>query len=349
MKKLYIMAIAVLLAVAMIHLACSSSSSSPTSGTKHPTATPTQTLTITATPTYTLPPTPAVWVKKAYRSTINTVDQPMAMCFDPMGYLYIAEGAGTNTTGTVEIYDETQSPATFVASFSVTGTSKPVLWGIAYNYSCDDLWVSDNANNDVYAINGLYDLNGTLGYVWDDLKADGYSIWYPYNLASDSIGNVFVMDSGNIYVEEYSYNEGWISATHHPDAQITKWGYDYFYNPISLATDTYDNVYAGDPTMNAGHEGIMAWYSSDLVESDFWAMLFPTTPINTSIRGIGVDEYYLLYCADALNGTVDVYDWKGTLKGQYTGFSFPTDSKVNPINGHLCVSDHNNKAVYIYY
>ncbi len=283
------------------------------------------------------------WVQQAYKNTFTTASgyEPLAMTFDNRGYLYVAEWNG-GATGQVEIYDETQSPATFVNSFQVSGTNAPTLWGIAYNAYWDDIWVSDQSNNDVYAIGGLTD---GLGMVWLDLGANGNSFSSPNNLANDAAGDVFVMDVGNYWVEEYPANE---TAT-----QVTEWGYDYFWNAQSVATDPYDDVYVGDTNLNySGEEGIIAWGPGDYVEADYWALFYPAAESYggnvPTLYGIAADENYNIYGADYVNNAVDVWDQFGDQLGQFTGATFPTDVKINPVNGDLCFSDWQDGQIYVY-
>lgn len=342
MKRLYLLTVLIMGGVFASHLACSSSSSPTGSGGNTATPTPGGS---TSTPTVT--PVPAI-AGQSYKNAIFTADEPMALTFDPAtGNLYIAEGNGVSQTGIVEVYNEVPNPPTYVTSFPVTnltaGTNNPVLSGIAWNAKYGDVWVADNANNDVYAIGGPSD---TPGKVWTDLAGGGNSFNYPWALASDSTGDVFVADTFNYFVEEFNASE----AT----ALVTEWGYTYLFDGLGVAADVYNDIWMSDNDLNgSGEQGIIAWAAGVTTDTSFGVFFYNTAassglPFAPTLLGIGTDPSYNVYGADTTNFTVDEWDQFGDPLGVDGGFGYPTDVKISPYTGDMCVADATNYAVYIY-
>ena len=343
MKRLYLLMVLAIGGLFASHLACSSSSSPTNNGGGTPTFTPT--IMLTATPTKT--PWTANPFPQSYSNTITTYDVPVAVTFDPSnGYMYIAEGNGTNVNGTVEIYDETQYPAVYVNSFSVApnGSSNAYLSGIAFDPYYGDVWVADYANNDVYSLGGITD---SLGNVWEDFEADnGVTFNAPWALAADAAGDVFVSDTGNFYLEEYSANEN--------GSLMTEWGYIDFWNQLSVATDPYDNVYAGDSDLNStGTEGVMGWAPGNYSDAYYFTLFYPSNSTFTNTNapfyyGIAADGNYDVFTADWSNSAVEVYDYVGDPLYQYTGMGGAIDVKISPVTGDMVSVDYTNGAVYIF-
>src|SRR5580658_2937146 len=148
--------------------------------------------------------------------------------------------------------------------------------------------------------------SGDFIAAWGSYGTGDGQLSYPFGVAVDSKGNVFVSDNGNNRIEKFSST----------GAFITKWGtagagLGQFVSPYGVAVDASDNVYVSDggcegcQTDNANNriekftnDGrfITSWGSYGIFDGQF------NTP-----DGVAVDANGNVYVADDLNQRVQVF------------------------------------------
>jgi len=164
---------------------------------------------------------------------------------------------------------------------------------------------------------------------------------YPYGVAVDSSGNVYVADFGNNRIQKFDSNGGF----------ITKWGSygngdGWFGNPYGVAVDSSGNVYAADSgnsriqkfDSNGGF--ITKWGSSGTGDGQF------NDPF-----GVAVDSSGNVYVTDYYNHRIQKFNsnggfmtkWgsDGTVDGQFKGFTgVAVDS-----SGNVYAADSGNNRI----
>ena len=158
----------------------------------------------------------------------------------------------------------------------------------------------------------------------------------PWGVAVDSNGNVYVVDTGNDRVQQFSATGGF----------LRQWGTTDFTNPYGIAIDGEDHVYVVDRMDNRvlkfdsdGHS-LTQWGHEGGGEREFRA------PI-----GIATDGSGHVYVADSGNGRIQKFDSDGGYLGQWgtTGstearLSYPHGVAVDSA-GDVYVADTSNDRI----
>jgi sugar lactone lactonase YvrE len=225
-----------------------------------------------------------------------------------------------------------------------------------------DLYVADTSDNRIRKITpsgkiSTFAGNGISGYSGDGGPAQKASLYFPYGVAPDGKGNVFISDSSNSAIRKVDKG-GTISTL-----SILP----FFGIPQSMTTDPAGNLYVAD-NVNCviwkfnpdGTRSIVAGletfcgFNSDGIPATQAVLNFPF--------GVALDPAGNLYIGDMLNNRVRMVDTSGiihTVAGNGTcGFSgdggpatsamicFPLGVAVD-VKGNLYFADVNNYRVRI--
>lgn len=290
-----------------------------------PTYTPT--LSPTITPTFGLTPTPV------YENNYGTVAAPNGFYY-AAGVLWVAEGE-IKVGGDVSAYIGYTLAGNALSSFGgsnevVTGFPTPqatpawaggttiilaIPQGIAYTpanggyFALLDSPPSGSAS--MYEGCTGFNINsiplGSSQYTNYGVGYEGSPFNAPKALASDSIGDFYIADTGNGYVEQF----GEVCSSGPPPAlnEIHRW-YGYtpngtFKQPYAVACDSSNNVYVGDAGYNPS---IIEEFKSDgtTIQNGY--------PFNTVagcvVHGLALDSSVSpanIYVADAGNDLIEEY------------------------------------------
>jgi len=195
-------------------------------------------------------------------ATSGTLYQPHTLAVDNSGNLYIADSenhrirkvaAGTGIITTVagsgtEGYTGDGGPAT------AASINYPI--GIAVD-SSGNLYVADYYNQRIRKVaagTGIITTvagDGTQGYAGDNGPATSARLNYPWGVATDSAGNLFIADTGNQRIRKVTAGTGIITTV----AGNGTWGFTYdncpatetsLNNPESVTVDSAGNLYIAD-------------------------------------------------------------------------------------------------------
>ena len=204
----------------------------------------------------------------------------------------------------------------------------------------------DSAGNFYVANNSTiqkFDPNGVLITEWGSYgTGDGQFSGYFLEIAFDSSGNIFVVDSGNNCVQKFDSNGNF----------ITKWGnsgygdYNFVY-PSGIAVDSFGNVYVADQwnsrIMKYDSNGnyLLQWgggaFSYDCHNGD-GELCYP--------GDIAIDANGVVYVADSDNARVQKFDSNGNYLGKWGSngsgngqFIWPHEISVDS-SGYVYVFDN---------
>ncbi|MGA2117014.1 MAG: hypothetical protein ABSH56_19925 [Bryobacteraceae bacterium] len=190
---------------------------------------------------------------------------PAGIAFDAAGNLYIADSnnhrirkvaAGTNIITTVagtgvSGYNGDGILATSAQLYKPTG----VLVDASGN-----LYIADNENNRVRKVSASTGIittvagNGNPGYSGDGMGAIESELWFPYALAMDTAGNLFIADANNARIREvvpngtiYTIAGGYGIGFSYDGILATDSTLD---QPTSLAIDSLGDIFIADSSNN---------------------------------------------------------------------------------------------------
>lgn len=158
---------------------------------------------------------------------------------------------------------------------------------------------------------------------------------YPYGVATDSSGNVYVSDSGHYLIKKYQ-NDG---------EYIRKWGSpgsgdDQISGPRGITVDSSNNVFIADSgncrikkTTNTGGF-ITKWGKLGTGDGQFFNYPY----------GVAVDSSGNVYVADAGNNRIQKFQNDGTWIREITnGFNYPTGVAVDSSDNLFVADNHNHQ------
>jgi hypothetical protein len=334
---------------ALIPIACTNTSSNfnPTSPATPIvlSATATNAFGFTSTPTFTIQatstPTNTPMVTPITVAAICTPNAPNGLAVSG-SKIYVAGGDGTlsiypigggNTTSTLN-------------QFSPTGSSFSSLSGVAIDLT-GKLYVLDSGGSET-SLGTVYEFDTTHSNnpmtSWNNYN--GVTFISPQGIAVDSNNDVYVVDTGNDVVDEFSQSgAATIGLLGYPGGG----GNGNFNNPTGIAIGTGGvTVYVSD----MDDDLIQEFVSGSFVKQ------FSTPPESISnapgIMGIAVNGGGNVFAADYSNGYIEDYNstsspvtlisqWGGPSAGPDPGF---TGVALNSAATTLYVADYDNNAIY---
>ncbi len=298
-------------------------------------------------------------------------NQPSQLAFDSHDALYVLDSAFFRVQKCTSSNNwASWSCGTF---FGGTQGSDPANGEMSWSYGLhidgsDNVFIADGGNSRVLKCTpvGVCDhFVGTLG-----VRGTGNNIFgWAADVTADSDGNVYVSDTDNRVVKQYSSTGAFIKNF------VGVLGVPYLTNtahmnkPWGITTDSAGNIYV---TENGGHRllkfnasGIQQWAigspgnfifdwndvtADNQKFSDYWAGLEGNP---------AVDSAGNIYVTDTSNQRVQVYK---TSDGSYvtslgvfresgadsTHFDCPTGAAVSPVNGDIFIANHCNHTVSVF-
>jgi tripartite motif-containing protein 71 len=311
-------------------------------------ATPTNAFGLISTPTFTIQPTGTSTntpvVTPITGTPICTPNVPNALAVNG-SFLFVAGGDGN-----LSIYPIGGGNAvTTINQFSLTGASFTALSGVAVD-SNGKLYVLDSGAS-ATSIGTVYEFDSTSNPVtavtsWNNFN--GVTIISPQGIAVDNNLNVYVTDTGNNEIDEFSANG--VTA-------VNQWGFagngnGNFNYPAGIATNGTGasvTIFVAD----MDNELIQVFNSTGGPITQFST---PAEPPNVpGVMGIVVDGSGDVFTADYGNSYIEDYNSTsspGTFNAQWNGPSGspnlfgPTGVALNSTATTLYLSDYDNNAIY---
>ena len=176
---------------------------------------------------------------------------------------------------------------------------------------------------------------------WGNRGSGNGQFTNPYCVAVGNSGNVYVVDTGNNRVQEFTST----------GTYVTSWGSSgsgngQFNYPFGVAVDDSGNVYVADVFNNRIQEFtstgtyVTSWGSSGSSNGQF-----------NSMRGVAVDDSGNVYVADFGNNRIQKFTSTGTYVTQWGSSGSGNGQFTNPFgvavdnSGNVYVSDSNNNRV----
>lgn len=161
------------------------------------------------------------------------------------GQLKMPIGVAVSSDGSVYVSDVTAQKlfvynrsGAFIRAIGRAGELKSPS-GIAVDSAKDRLYVADTRINAVRA----YTLDGISLFVIEGLEADKGKLSFPTNIAVDSHGNIYVVDTGNFRVQVYN-SEGKFLRTISSGSKPKS-----FVRPKGITIDSEGNMYVVDAAL----------------------------------------------------------------------------------------------------
>jgi prepilin-type N-terminal cleavage/methylation domain-containing protein len=241
------------------------------------------------------------------------------IAFDPSGNVYALD---TGFVGGNPLVEKFSSSGSFISQFGSIGTGAGQFTdpdGLAIDPS-GNIFITDTANNRIEE----YNSGGTFIKTWGWGVQDGASSFetctsgcqagvsgagngqldFPVGIALDSSGNIYVTDTGNNRVEEFSSSGAYVSKFGSSGS-----GNGQFVNAQFLAIGSNGNIYVvdGGNGGNGGNNRVEEFNSSGTYISQFGSYGSSTpTQFQTPI-GIGLDSSGALYVSDNGNNRIGVF------------------------------------------
>lgn len=262
-------------------------------------------------------------------ATAASLNGPTGVALDPSGNLYISD-SGNNTIREVNsstgIISTVAGNGVGDAGYSGDGGSAVNAQlnspnGIAVD-SKGNLYIADSQNNvirQVAAGTGIITTiagNGSAGNTGDGVAATGAELSYPTGVAADQLGNLYVVDSGNLRIREVAAATGLITTV----AGTGGFGYSgdggvptaaEFMFPSGIAIDGNGNLYVTDDDADVVREvNISAHTITTVAGNGTWGYSGDGGPATSAqmaldaIAGVAVDGAGNLYIADLDNNVI---------------------------------------------
>jgi uncharacterized protein YjdB len=310
-------------------------------------------------------------------ATAAAINGPNAVCFDDAGNLYFCDANNNrvrkvNTSGIVTTIAGTGVLGFFGDGFAATTAQFSNPSAVVVDHA-GNIYIGDQHNNRVRKINTSGIINtiagsGTGGYDGDGTAATARELNYPYGLALDSHGNLYIGDQHNHRVRMVN-TAGIISTV----AGTGTPGYsrDGFpatsaelYYPTSISIDQFDNLFICDNNnfriRKVNTSGIISTVAGNGIGALGTDGIAATASSLNYPSGVRVDELGDIFIADAGNNKIRkvnaagiIFTAAGTGSAGYGGDGGPATSAIinEPLDvtidafGDIVFADYNNNRV----
>ena len=210
-----------------------------------------------------------------------------------LSYLYVADNVNDN----IQKFDSTGSYISQFGSFGTGNGQFDHLRGIAID-SSGNIYAVDGHNNRIEKFNstGAYQFQIGIcgaGSCTATSTAGGFNS--PQFIATDSNGNVYVVDAGNDRVEKFDSTGHYISQFGSSGT-----GNGQFKNPIGIAIDPSGNIYVSD----LNNENVQKFDSTGHYISQLTSIVYPH---GAPLEAVSVDPIGNLYVSVANFGPSSTY------------------------------------------
>ncbi|HZG78348.1 MAG TPA: NHL repeat-containing protein, partial [Paenibacillus sp.] len=216
-------------------------------------------------------------------------------------------------TGEIHFFDGTGA---FLDSWG-NGTFAPQSVSVTSNFErgvSGELWVTDYDDSENAAVVAL-NHTGAMRSVWASGGAWHGTFSHPTDVTVDSLGNVYVADSGNHRVEKYDASGTWVKSFVALDE-------DGNFEPDSVAVDDSGDVYVVDSTnwriVRFDSTGAVIGELTGLARQPFGIAYDPFGdsiyvsygPVTSFDPGMGVIERYTTELVDTQTSWASEYSWE---------------------------------------
>ena len=199
-------------------------------------------------------------------ATAAQLTVPYGVAVDPGGNLYIAD-TNNNVIRRVDASSGTITTAAGNGTPGYSGDGGPATSAQLYSLSgvavdaAGNLFIADSGNNVIRRVDASSGTittaagNGTPSYGGDGGPATSAQLNYPYGVAVDAAGNLFIADYGNDVIRRVDASSGTIStvAGNHTSGYSGDGGpatNAQLSGPLGVAVDAADNLYIDDLNNN---------------------------------------------------------------------------------------------------
>ncbi len=189
----------------------------------------------------------------------------------------------------------------------------------------------------------VYTMNISGAYItqWGSVGAGTGQFAYPFGIAVDSSGNIYVADNNNNRIQKFSSS----------GAYITQWGSlgagtGQFNYPFGIAIDTSGNIYVAD----RNNHRIQKFTSSGAYITQ-WGSLGTGTGQFNYPYGVAVDSSDNIYVTDYNNHRIQKFTSSGGYLTQWGSVGTGTGQFTNPTgvavdsSGNIYVADYGNDRI----
>ena len=246
-------------------------------------------------------------------ATNDYLSYPTGVAVDSAGNLYIAEWASN------QVRKVSNGVITTVAGGgSSLGDNGPATsaqlshpGGIAVD-SAGNLYIADQGNGRIREVsNGVITTlagNGTQGFSGDNGPAASAQLSYPSDVALDSVGNLYIVDTGNVRVRKVSNGvittfagDGTAGSINNPAASAR------FAMPVGIAVDLAGNLYiaeSGNRLIREISNGVVTTVAGNGVDGYSGDDGPATSAALSGPTGVAIDRTGRIYIADSENSRI---------------------------------------------
>src|SRR5664280_1869045 len=248
---------------------------------------------------------------------------------------------GTNVTALIATFTTTGASVKVGSTLQITGTTPNNFTSpVTYTVTAADATTQDYTVTVTVALYKFVTQLGSQGTGWGQIET-------PFGVAVDTSGKVYVADTGNSSIKEFSSSGTFIYGWGLNQSNVQE--YVQFNQPYGVALDASDNVYVADTGNNC------IWkFSSSGAEIGGWGSCGSKGSGNGQFwapYGVAVDAFGNLYVADSANRRIQKFSSSGTFITAWGSLGSGNGYFKNPLgvavdaSGNVYVVDQGNSRI----